>query len=40
VRGLGLVGMAERVTHLGGSFAVRSQPGGGTRVAVELPLAS
>ena len=40
VRGLGLVGMAERVTHLGGSFAVRSQPGGGTKVAVELPLAS
>jgi signal transduction histidine kinase len=40
VRGLGLVGMAERVTHLGGSFAVRSHPGGGTRVAVELPLAS
>jgi len=40
VRGLGLVGMAERVTHLGGVFAVRSQPGSGTRVAVELPLAS
>jgi signal transduction histidine kinase len=40
VRGLGLVGMAERVTHLGGSFAVRSRPGGGTTVAVELPLAS
>jgi signal transduction histidine kinase len=40
VRGLGLVGMAERVTHLGGVFAVRSQPGAGTKVAVELPLAS
>ena len=40
VRGLGLVGMEERVTHLGGSFAVRSQPGSGTKVAVELPLAS
>ena len=40
VRGLGLVGMAERVTHLGGSFAVRSRPGSGTKVAVELPLAS
>jgi signal transduction histidine kinase len=40
VRGLGLVGMEERVNHLGGSFAVRSQPGEGTRVAVELPLAS
>ena len=40
VRGLGLVGMEERVTHLGGAFEVRSKPGGGTRVAVELPLAS
>jgi signal transduction histidine kinase len=40
VRGLGLVGMEERVNHLGGSFAVRSRPGAGTKVAVELPLAS
>lgn len=40
VRGLGLVGMEERVTHLGGAFEVRSRPGAGTRVAVELPLAS
>lgn len=40
VRGLGLVGMEERVTHLGGHFSVRSEPGTGTRVAVELPLAS
>ncbi len=40
VRGLGLVGMEERVTHLGGAFEVRSQPGAGTKVAVELPLAS
>ncbi len=40
VRGLGLVGMEERVTHLGGSFSIRSTPGTGTRVAVELPLAS
>ncbi len=40
VRGLGLVGMEERVNHLGGSFQVRSQPGAGTKVAVELPLAS
>ncbi len=39
VRGLGLVGMEERVTHLGGSFSVRSVPGSGTKVAVELPLA-
>jgi len=40
VRGLGLVGMEERVKHLGGAFEVRSQPGSGTRVSVELPLAS
>lgn len=40
VRGLGLVGMEERVTHLGGAFEVRSRPGTGTKVAVELPVAS
>jgi len=40
VRGLGLVGMEERVTHLGGAFEVRSKPGAGTKVEVELPLAS
>ncbi len=40
VRGLGLVGMEERVTHLGGTFSVRSAPGSGTKVAAELPLAS
>ena len=39
VRGLGLVGMEERVNHLGGAFAVKSAPGTGTRVEVELPLA-
>jgi len=40
VRGLGLVGMEERVHHLGGEFEIESEPGTGTRVAVELPLAS
>ena len=40
VRGLGLAGMAERVHHLGGEFHVRSRPGGGTQLEVELPLAS
>jgi signal transduction histidine kinase len=40
VRGLGLVGMEERVLHLGGAFHVRSIPGTGTIVDVELPLAS
>lgn len=36
-RGLGLVGMEERVTHLGGRFAVESMPGRGVTVHVELP---
>jgi signal transduction histidine kinase len=40
VRGLGLVGMEERVRHLGGAFHVQSSPGTGTKVDVELPLAS
>ncbi|MGD1090473.1 MAG: sensor histidine kinase [Bryobacteraceae bacterium] len=40
VRGLGLVGMEERVHHLGGAFQINSSPGVGTKVAVELPLAS
>ena len=40
VRGLGLVGMEERVGHLGGSFDVVSTPGLGTKVAVVLPIAS
>ena len=40
VRGLGLVGMEERVNHLGGEFEIESEPGAGTKVAVELPLAS
>ena len=40
VRGLGLVGMKERVDHLGGAFEIESQPGGGTKLAVQLPIAS
>ena len=40
VRGLGLVGMEERVNHLGGNFEITSHPGAGTKVEVELPLAS
>jgi len=38
-RGLGLVGMEERVRRLGGEFEVKSQPGKGSLVRVELPLA-
>jgi signal transduction histidine kinase len=37
-KGLGLLGMKERVEHLGGVFRVQSQPGSGTLINVELPL--
>jgi signal transduction histidine kinase len=40
VRGLGLVGMEERVRHLGGAFNINSSPGAGTKLKIELPLAS
>jgi len=38
-RGMGLLGMEERVSHLGGSFAVESNPGEGAIVRVMLPVA-
>ncbi len=37
-KGLGLLGMEERVTHLGGSFRIESTPGAGASIRVELPL--
>ncbi len=37
-RNLGLHGMAERATLLGGTFTIRSQPGQGTYVHGEVPL--
>jgi signal transduction histidine kinase len=37
-KGLGLLGIQERVTRLGGTCEVHSQPGGGTILSVELPL--
>lgn len=37
-KGLGLLGMRERVTLLGGKFHVESQPGRGTRLTIEVPL--
>jgi Signal transduction histidine kinase len=37
-RGLGLLGMQERVTHLGGRFDLQSEPGHGTRIEIALPL--
>jgi signal transduction histidine kinase len=39
VRGLGLLGMEERVKRLGGQVRIDSQPGRGTLVAAELPVA-
>jgi signal transduction histidine kinase len=36
-RGLGLLGMEERVKRLGGNFRVESQPGKGVTVTAELP---
>ena len=37
-RNLGLHGMVERATLLGGTFTIRSQPGQGTCLRVEVPL--
>ncbi len=36
-KGLGLLGMEERVKHLNGSFRIESSPGVGTSIRVELP---
>jgi signal transduction histidine kinase len=38
-KGLGLLGIEERVTRLGGRFEVHSRPGSGTTLAIDLPLA-
>jgi len=37
-RGVGLVGMRERIAALGGSLEIESHPGKGTRLTIELPL--
>ena len=39
-KGVGLLGMEERVVRLNGEFHVESQPGKGTRISIELPLAA
>jgi signal transduction histidine kinase len=39
-RGLGLLGIAERIGNLGGIFEVESQVGRGTLLKAELPLPS
>ncbi len=38
-RGLGLIGMEERVRELDGTMDIKSQPGSGTRILIELPTA-
>ncbi|HTC15346.1 MAG TPA: histidine kinase [Steroidobacteraceae bacterium] len=38
-RGFGLIGIRERASALGGTCTIESQPGCGTRVVVEIPLA-
>ena len=38
VRGLGILGMEERVRRLGGMFTIDSKPGGGTTLKAEFPL--
>jgi signal transduction histidine kinase len=38
VRGLGILGMEERVRRLGGIFAIDSKPGSGTTLKAEFPL--
>jgi signal transduction histidine kinase len=40
VAGLGLFGMNERAGYLGGRVEVESEPGRGTRVLAEVPLAN
>jgi PAS domain S-box-containing protein len=35
---VGIYGMRERITWLGGEFAIRSRPGAGTRVLAQVPL--
>lgn len=37
-RSLGLLGMRERASLLGGSFQLRALPGEGTRIRIEIPL--
>jgi signal transduction histidine kinase len=39
-KGIGLLGMAERVERLGGLFTIESKPGAGTLLSIRLPLAN
>ncbi len=37
-RGLGILSMQERMSLVGGTFKIESQPGQGTRVRAEIPV--
>jgi signal transduction histidine kinase len=39
-KGVGLLGMEERVLRLKGKFVLQTKPGGGTRIDVHLPLSN
>jgi signal transduction histidine kinase len=36
-KGLGLIGMEERVRQVGGTFTITSRSGEGTRIDIEIP---
>jgi signal transduction histidine kinase len=38
-KGMGLLGMEERVARLGGHFSIESKPGNGTVLSIHFPLA-
>jgi signal transduction histidine kinase len=38
-RGLGMIGIQERIDEMNGTLRVRSSPGAGTRISVEIPVA-
>ncbi len=37
-KGFGILGMRERAADLGGDLSIRSEPGKGTIILIELPL--
>jgi signal transduction histidine kinase len=37
-KGVGILGMEERVRHLGGAFRIESEPGHGAGLTISLPL--
>jgi PAS domain S-box-containing protein len=39
-KGFGLLSIRERLTHIGGTFAIESEPGRGTKVTLTAPLRS